>query len=360
MLLLRTLFLSLTTGITLNAMSQQERLVLPLPVNKVLQSGDQKNNSLLQGRGITDTKFFEVVDLTGDTAILGYLPTEKFKNDRMAIATPVPKQDWIYDIVDEGMIKNFGIRGVSAMYVIHDISVGRVSEGNYVRIKGRLYESPVGMNQYKPVKTIDEFALEGNSDISMVSGLVRQAITSSVTTATGGVNQGGVQKLLRREEVISSEKDNYLFISKRVFRNGIYISFDDFKQGTPQFDNFYVKTDTAARKTTVYSFTKRDSTMVPVTPWGVIAGGELYLYKDGILYPCEAIGNNLVISKYIDPARRKNHGRFWRSNIGERFNELEDANPFDNKYVISINNYRQTKAKGEAIKINADTGELEL
>lgn len=82
---------------------------------------------------------------------------------------------------------------------------------------------------------------------------------------------------------------------------------------------------------------------------------KLCVYQDNKLYPVEAIGNILVFSKFIDPDRRKNNASFWRLNVGEKL-PGKYRNIFDNANTLVLTNYHSKGLKGEAVKINTDTG----
>lgn len=109
----------------------------------------------------------------------------------------------------------------------------------------------------------------------------------------------------------------------------------------------------------VNSFTEKDSTIKPVIPWAIAVNNELYVYHGKKLYPVEAVGNNLVFSKFIDPYTRKNNGTYWRMTISEGLSGKYN-NIFDNVNTLAIKNYHGKGLNGEAVKVNADTGTPEF
>lgn len=330
------------------AAAQQSVYKLPLDESILLGSEQSK---------MSTNRALEVIDLTGDS-VLGYLPDENKSNDRVAILAPLPKQEWLQDIVSGSLIGLVTNRQV--LYIVNDISVGRHTNGSYARIKATLYESALGTNAYKLLKEVSDVLTDNSSNMNMMAGLISNAMRNTLSLSTGIIN-GNTNKTMTREEVVALEKSKYAFISNNNFSSGIYMNYEDFKNQKPSFSQFYLAVDTTTGNIQVNSLLGySDTSPKPVTPWGIVAANELYIFKNGKLYAAEAIGNNLVISKYINPQRRLNNARFWRDNIGKWFNVWEDSNPFDNRYAIQISDYKKKNIIGEAIKINADTGELEL
>lgn len=133
------------------------------------------------------------------------------------------------------------------------------------------------------------------------------------------------------------------------------MSYEEFKAGKPSFEHFYLKGEDASSSLTVHSFTETDSTLRAVEPWAIAVSNELYFYSNHKLYPVEAVGNNLVFSKFINPETRKNNAGFWRMTIGDKISGRE-SNVFDNVNTLTLANYMGSKLTGVAVKINADTG----
>ncbi|MGN7785984.1 hypothetical protein ACTJIJ_15755 [Niabella sp. 22666] len=298
----------------------------------------------------------EVIDLTGDS-VLGYLPLEAERNERTAILAPLPKQEWLQNIMSGSLTG--GLVGRQLLYIVNDVSLGRHTNGNYARVKATIYESAPGANGYRLLKTVNDFSTDNSASINTVSSLVNNVLGNTLSFLIG-VIANDASKVMTREEVLISEKTKYVFINGRSFASGIYLNYDEFKNRKPSFGQFFIKTDATSKQVQVFSFTGTDSTMRPVNPWAIASANEVYVFRGGKLYAVEAMGNNLVISKYLNPQRRMNNAMFWRNNVGNRFSLPEDSNPFDNSYVIKLENYHKKNITGEAVKINADTGELEL
>lgn len=319
-----------------NLTAQQPQLVLLTPSANIPQS-DQ----------------FELLDLTGDSLVLGYLQTKDGGNERQAIVTPIEKGAWLKATTANKAASSFSTFANPVLYVLNDISVGRTGSANYVRLKATVYEKEA--KGYTLLKTVDTFITDKAKDINSVGDLINTAISSTASELKSAMGQKPLGKALTMQEVIKHEQEKYAFIRKGINPTGIYMSYEEFKANKPSFRQFFIKTNIEAKTIAVNSFTETDSTLRPVTPWAVAVHNELYVYHDNKLYPVEAVGNNLVFSKFIDPDTRKNNAAFWRLNVGEKLSG-KYRNIFDNVNTLVIKNYLGKGLNGEAVKINADTG----
>lgn len=357
MQILRSVYSISLLLLAVKASGQQARVTLPLPAGHGAAAGN-KSAAVTQSSPIS---MLEVVDLSGDSLVLGYIPAASGGNERTAIVTPVPKQEWLQASMGEAGSKVFASRGTSGLLVVNDISVGKHAGGNYARIKCAVYETPIGTQQYKRVAVVDEFITDASADVATIAHTLAGALQGSAAVRNAAALAGEPQRTMTKEAVIEEERAKVAFISKSMFSSGIYLSFDEFKHQKPAHDRFHIRTDAASGNVEVQSFSVTDSTLRPVqNAWGIAVANELYVIRNGKLLPAEAVGGNLVLSKYIDPDTRKNNAAFWRMNIGSQMQEHDAGNPFSNRYVIELDNYRNRGVKGEAKKLNAETGEPEL
>lgn len=337
--------------ISFNATAQQQRFVVPLKEEMLLTI---KNNT-----GERANSVLEIIDLTGDS-VLGYIPAADINNDRVAIYPPLPKQEWLTTLASAGSIINLLNTSTSLLLVVSDISVGGTEQNSYVGLRGRLYASLAGKEAYALVKSIDDVYVNntsglkesGNNMINLLQSIFSQSLAGLI------INQ---KDLKSKTDLIKEERERLSFVSSGVFPSGIYMNYQELKSLKPSFGQFFIKTDISKKEVQVNSFTLNDSTLRPVEEaYAIAVGNELYLYKNKRLYAVESRGNNFIFSKYIDPKHRKNNATFWSNNVGSKFKELEDNNPFDNRNVIQIDNYRGKGIRGEAIKINIENGAIEL
>ena len=344
-------FLILTLLVSNILSAQQPRFVLPLPGGIVQSLGNQSTPIS------RPSNQFDLLNLTGDSLVLGYLPLKEGGNERQAVVTPVDKGDWLSATTADKAAGSFAGRANPVLYVLNDISAGRTGSGNYVRLKATVYER--GATGYIWLNKIDTLVTDNARDISSIGDLINTAISGTAALFNTGIVQRPSGKALTREEVIQQEKEKYAFISNGTNLTGIYMSYEEFKVNKPSFEQFFLKTDTAAKTIEVNSFAQADSTLRSVKPWAVAVNNELYVCSGNKLYPVETVGNNLVFSKFIDPNTRKNNGMFWRMTVGDRLSGKYN-NIFDNVNTLILTNYHGKGLNGEAIKVNADTGTPEF
>ena len=344
-------FFLLTLFVSTILSAQQTRFVLPLPATNA-QSTESQTSSITKTSGN-----FELLDLTGDSLVLGYLPLKDGGNERQAIVTPGNKSDWLIATTSGNAAASFSSRANPVLYVLNDISVGRTGSGNYVRLKATVYEKTT--SGYSLLNEVDTLVMDNATDINNIGNLINTAISSTAGLLNTGIVQRPSGKALTKEGVIKEETDKYAFISKDINATGIYMSYDEFKANKPSFEQFFIKTDTMTKTIEVNSFGQADSTLRPVTPWAIAVNNELYVFQDNKLYPVEAVGNNLVFSKFIDPDTRKNNASYWRITVGENL-AGKYANIFDNANTLTLMNYHDKGLNGEAGKVNADTGTPEF
>ncbi|WP_300603763.1 hypothetical protein [Niabella sp.] len=344
---LNSFFTLMALGLTVCLFAQQEKVLLPLNI---------QNRQLSDSGNSVAGKALEIVDFTGDSLTLGYMETANKGNDRIAITAPLAKNEYLNEIIGNVADNIFLTRNKRGLLLVRVLSVGKMSPGNYVHIKATLFESPVAGNAFVLVKEIDDIFSNNSSEISSVPAILATSILNAMSMPNGAILNSSNGDVKTKEEVLKFEQEKYKFIKNGVFRTGIYMSYEDFKNGSPSFGQFYLRTDTASKFVEVNSFTIEDSTLRPVKPWGIAVANELYLYNNGVLYPIEPLGNNLVFSKYLDPEIRRNNSMYWRMNVGNRFSEFQAGNPFDNRYVLNLTNYLKKGISGEATKVDADTG----
>lgn len=319
---------------------------------------------------------FELINLTGDSLILGYQKINPESNDRQAIVSPIDKQQWIQDVSANNVAKVIAGTNAGILYILHDISLGRVNEGNYVRIKAAIY---TGNQQGFLLNTeVDTLLTDKTVNIIAINRLVGEAMASSLSGAVKKEMQDQSVQRLTRDQAIRQEKERDAFIGRTFTPTGIYMNYEEFKSGRPSFEQLFIKINQSGLQLTpdgsasdsvnessdnysltVHSFGIGDTALHPVIPWGVVVNNELYVFQSGKLYAVESFGNNLAFSKFIDPEVRKNNASFWRMTVGDNLSGRY-TNVFDNVNTLVLDNYRNQKLNGEARKINADTGTPEF
>jgi hypothetical protein len=139
-------------------------------------------------------------------------------------------------------------------------------------------------------------------------------------------------------------------ITDNTVVRGAYATFAEFTNNTPSVtEPVWAEPDAASGNGHVKLFSmKKDSSIHQLTAiWGICFGGnELYKYENGLLIPIEKSGNSFILSRYQEPALRKNQAMYWRRIAGKVWSG--NSNPFDRNHAVVINNNKAAK------KVNAD------
>lgn len=148
----------------------------------------------------------------------------------------------------------------------------------------------------------------------------------------------------------ASEQPLLPVITDNTVVRGAYASFEEFTNNTPSVtEGVWAEADAALGHGYVKLFSmKKDSSIHQLTAiWGICFGGnEVYKYENGQLIPIEKSGNSFILSRYQDPALRKNQAMYWRRMATKVW--ADDTNPFDRNHAVVINNNQAAK------KVNAD------
>jgi hypothetical protein len=154
-------------------------------------------------------------------------------------------------------------------------------------------------------------------------------------------------------------------ITDNTVVRGAYANFGEFVNNTPSVtEPVWAEPDAASGNGHVKLFSmKKDSSIHQLTAiWGICFGGnELYKYENGLLIPIEKSGNSFILSRYQEPAQRKNQAMYWRRIAVKVWSG--DSNPFDRNHAVVINNNQAAKKVNAgrqplATCIDMTTGEL--
>ena len=165
------------------------------------------------------------------------------------------------------------------------------------------------------------------------------------------INTGILSQINSRPQ--GGELNNKIVLTSR-YSPGIYTSFEQFLDDAPAIPSFKIKVIKETGSVELYKISGQDSSGVMVkNAWGISVGNELYKISKGKLLAIEKVGSGFMLSKFVDPKRRKNNAIFWRNNIGSRKGV---KNPFGNKDIL-----KTTSVKGQKFTLthlDMKTGEL--
>lgn len=302
-----------------------------------------------------------------DSVFVGVTPTQS-TDVRTNLIFPEGVQNAIRKYINNYYSSSFSKTGTAIQWTINALSIGTdsSSEGiiSHIRLNAGIFKINSSDNK-QLIGNFDTLILSKNktsnfsNDISdALSGLYKKSI-KLVSPNTNNPKQNTFNNVSMKAldsgtltENASVNTTLCKICTDTVYKNGVFINFNEFLNDMPSIARFTASVDSASHKVILYNF---GSATPLLSVWGVSIQNELYVYKDGQLYPIEKYGNGFYLSKYIDFTMRNNQAMFWRNRIG-RFQD--DDNPFNDAHIFRVPLSNDSTVQVETIRLDMQTGEL--
>lgn len=284
----------------------------------------------------------ELINNLPDSNNLGFIPSDVV-NDRQYIKPSSTVTDWLQNFID----KQFGTNGngKELLWVIQDLSMGEDSTQSnifsFVKLKADIYYGSGQNNStYQLVNTYDStwIVSNGNADFSQMVGDAFIELYANSVAIKKGAASSRLQQLNNsiagtKDEIIQQEKtsNNYAVLNTKQYQQGIYLSFNEFKNNTPAITNFYADVNAKNDQVELYQIMPDSSSQLIDSAWGLSINNELYHYAEGQLYPIEQSGNTFYVAKYLKPDARRNQAFYWRKYVGSK---QTDNNPYNDAHEL--------------------------
>lgn len=282
----------------------------------------------------------DVISNLPDSNNLGYIPSDVM-NDRKYIKPSNSVSAWLQGFVDKQFSSNADAKANRLLWVIQDLSMGKDSTQkqaySFVKLKADIYTG--NALNYQLANTFDStWVVNGDADFGkMITTAFIDLYKNSVEQKRGIGNirfqQSSVKPSGSKNDIINQVKlsNNYQILKANEYANGVYTSFDEFKNNTPSIRNFYADVNNKNNQVELYQIAADSSSQLIQNAWGLSINNELYYYSSGQLYPVEKSGNGFYMAKYLDYRTRKNQAIYWRKIIGAR---QGDTNPYNDAHVL--------------------------
>lgn len=287
----------------------------------------------------------EVINNLPDSNNLGFIPSDVV-NDRKYIKSSNTVTDWLQNFIDNQFGTKANGNGKELLWVIQDLSMGEDSTQSnvfsFVKLKADIYYVGGGQNNstYQLVNTYDSTWIvnNGNADFSQMIGdafieLYKNSVAIKKGAASSRLQQLNNSIAGTKEEILEQEKtsNNYAVLKTNQYQQGIYLSFNEFKNNTPAISNFYADVNANSDQVELYQIMPDSSSQLIDSAWGLSINNELYYYSSGGLYPIEQSGKTFYIAKYLKPDTRRNQAFYWRKYVGSK---QTDNNPYNDGHVL--------------------------
>lgn len=300
------------------------------------------NLSAISNVGYNLNKYskIEVINNLPDSNNLGFIPSD-ILNDRKNIKPFGNITTWLQSFVNNQFSPNANSKADALLWVIQDLSIGKDSTQkeakSFVKLKADMYVG--NESNYQLINTFDSTWIEhGDADLGGMATMAFIELYKNSAEPTKGPGSIRFQQLPIKftgtkndilVQVKGSHSDAILKADK--YANGVYMSFNEFKNNTPSVSKFYAHVNPVNDKVALYKIAADSSSQIIQNAWGVSINNELYFYTEGQLYPIEKSGNTFYIAKYLEPRTRKNQAIYWRKIIGSK---QGDTNPYNDAHVL--------------------------
>lgn len=332
------------------------------------QSYSQKTVTLntTSGGGYSLNNFskIDVINNLPDSNILGYIPSD-IMNDRKFIKSPGDITSWLQGFINKQFGSSVDSKAKKILWVIEDLSAGKDSTQkqaySFVKLKADIYAgNGLGNTVYQIINTFDStwVTTDENADFGkMIAGafidLYKNTLAVNNTISNNRFHQLTGSFSGTKDEILKSLKssDNYPILKDNTRPDGIYLSFNEFKNNSPSVDNFYADVNPKNNEVELYRIMADSSSQLIQNAWGASVNNELYFYSSGQLYPIEKSGNSFYMAKYLDYRTRKNQAFYWRKYVGSK---QSDNNPYNDAHILRKNVATANKISLEATHLDFD------
>jgi len=208
---------------------------------------------------------------------------------------------------------------------------------SFVKLKADIYVG--NESNYKLINTFDStWIANGDADFGQMVTMAFIELYKNSAEQIKGPGSIRFQQLPikftgTKNDILTHVKGSHsdAILKADKYANGVYMSFNEFKNNTPSVSKFYADVNPVNNKVALYKIAADSSSQIIQNAWGVSVNNELYFYTEGQLYPIEKLGNTFYIAKYLEPRTRKNQAIYWRKIIGSK---QGDTNPYNDAHVL--------------------------
>lgn len=342
------------------------------------QPGEKKIN--LQAGSFSSKKIsgeisgIDILQGGADNITLGYIAAQS-GNETYRLSPEIKNSNWLNTLVTQRYNR---AAGKPLTWVVRSVSMTTDTSGQYyfTHVKADVLRKGEA-NAYQKLMSVDTVLsgrLSGNN--SFATGIT-EVLDALYLASANRINAGKKNKnqllspgILTEQTVEAAALEGSIqpplpIITDNTVVRGAYATFREFANNTPSVtEPVWAEPDMELGKGAVKLFMmSKDSSKHQLSAiWGICFGGnELYKYENGLLIPIEKSGNSFILSRYQEPALRKNQAMYWRRMAVKVWSG--DSNPFDRNHAVVTNNNQAAKKVNAgrqplATCIDMATGEL--
>lgn len=278
------------------------------PIEKVTLSVPSSNVRNLYPLSDKTISGIEVVMELEDTSRLGYA----IKNEEEAdvLQPDKPWQSWMQDFV----ASTFGSQLTSGhtgrmLLIVKDIRIQRDRQNKTaLRFRGEVWKAQELADEYDIISRIDTAVMGDNGVSDQLAALL-----VSLMNPTTPLVQNEYKSIPRAQAInmIADPISGGAILRAKQYNEGVYFSFREFLDNSPSIKRVLAFPDSTDNdRLKIYELAQDSSKRAITDFWGICMNDEFYIVNNGILVPFEKNDTDFMLSAYIDPRDRKNHGRY--------------------------------------------------
>jgi hypothetical protein len=269
--------------------------------------------------GAPEVASISVVPFLWDADRLGYVQVG-LDNKKISAVPDKPFQNFIQDYITKQYGDDYKKNGLHLLWIVKDLRINErtfmSSELAFTRLKADAYISTDG-NAYHFVTGFDTVLRRGSMDVTAWHGqymaeafhlLLKQSLQKENRTASS-TEEITIQQIEENEK----QQLNIPVLTDAEYKEGVYVSFNEFLQNDPSITSFEAITEN--KKVKIYSVEDAEKKVLNM-PWGLCKQGEIYKNEEGNLIPLERMGNGYIISTYLENSTRRNQNIFMGALLG--------------------------------------------
>ncbi|HEY8896762.1 MAG TPA: hypothetical protein VIM79_18185 [Niastella sp.] len=320
-----------------------------------------------------DISGINILQTGSSNTTLGYIAATS-GNETYRLAPEAKNNRWLDTVVTQRYSRP---AGNPLTWVVRSVSVTTDTSGQYyfTHVKADVFKKAAA-NAWQKVLSVDTVLsgklINNNSFTTGITDALDALYLASANRLDNKKNKNRqlslavpVELIIDSIELQPVKQTALPVITDNTIVRGVYASFSEFVNNKPSItEPVWAEPDMELGKGAVKLFMmNKDSSKHQLSAiWGICFGGnELYKYETGQLIPIEKSGNGFILSRYQEPAQRKNQAMYWRRMAVKGW--PGDANPFDRNHAVLISNIQfapkaKTGRQPVATCLDMETGEL--
>ncbi|NIG52420.1 hypothetical protein [Chitinophaga sp. Cy-1792] len=252
----------------------------------------------------------QVVQYLWDSTHIGY--AQKGMMNSMVVAIPeLDATSWMQTHVNNAYGHLYQPGGIQVLMVVEALRIaektGAMSEKAYIHFKGTTYGSADGEN-YKELATVNIVKSNGGMDVthkhkSNIANAIQELVDASVA-GLGNLASSSSPALSRQGILAIYEAKRNVPALKDSLKEGVYLTFADFKNNQPTATDFEFKKE--KRKVFV-----ADKSGNHIECWGAVKAGVVFKNVGYTVMPLSKNQDGYILTKYLDNAKKRNSAIIW-------------------------------------------------